>query len=38
MERPRSFCCDADLLDLQDEWGICVECREWATEMPEEDL
>jgi len=23
--------------NLQDEWGICVECREWATEMPEEE-
>lgn len=38
MELPTSNCCGANLLELHDDWGICAECKEWATEMPEEDL
>jgi len=31
-----SNCCGANLLQYEDGWGICSDCKEWAEDMPED--
>jgi hypothetical protein len=34
-EKLESSCCGANLLQYEDGWGICADCKEWAEDMPE---
>ena len=35
-EKLESSCCAANLLQYEDGWGICADCKEWAEDMPED--